>query len=319
MSTELTIQQRAVAAFAEHKTEKELVELAAKHVDIKAITNKDGRDQVHTARMALKNARIEVEAFGEKIRADAVQFGKGVIAEQRRLIGFIQPEETRLGNLQKEWDDAREAERQEKIAAEQRRIATLQARVNELRGPSMVTAASGTEWITGFIKDLEAIAIDESFQEFKERAEQEKAAGLERLRAIHASAVAYELEVKRIAFELAELARLREEQAKRAAAEIAAQEVEAKKLEADRAEIRRLSEALRNSQKAEAQPADSPKEALQPAAAPKLASKMKPTAFISPKFTAQSLIQALSNHYLAQPSTVLTWLRSIDWNNTELE
>jgi hypothetical protein len=310
MSTELTIQQRAVAAFAEHKTEKELVELAAKHVDIKSITNKDGREQVHTARMALKNARIEVQDFGEKIRADAVQFGKGVIAEQKRLIGFIQPEETRLEKLQKEWDDAREAERQEKIAAEQRRIAALQARVNELRGPSMVTASSGADWISGFIRDLEAVAVDESFQEFKERAEQEKAAGLERLRTLHTSAVAYEAEIQRIQLERAELARLRDEQAKRVAAENAAQEAEAKKLEADRAEIRRLSEALRNSQKAEAQPAASPKTVRQPTKADQ--------AVVTPTFTAKSLIEAVAWACQIPPATALAALRSIDWNTTEL-
>ena len=63
--------------------------------------------------MALKNARIEVKDAGETARDDANQFRDGVIAEQKRLIGLVEPEEKRLLALRDAWDAEEERKKKE--------------------------------------------------------------------------------------------------------------------------------------------------------------------------------------------------------------
>jgi hypothetical protein len=215
MSTELTVVERAVAALGKADKAKELVELAARSVTIKAITNGDGYKQVHSARMALKNERVEIEKAGKAARDDATKFSKAVIAEEKRLIGLILPEESRLEKLQQDYDDAIEEAKQAAIRAEQQRVAALQQRVTELSGALGVakrynlTAAEFAEHIA----DLERVPVDESFQEFHAEAEAAKAATLTSLRQMHATAVAREAEAARLKAEREELERQRETQA----------------------------------------------------------------------------------------------------------
>jgi len=342
---ELTVQQRVVTALAKCKTEKELTALAAKHVDIKTITNAAGREQVHSARMALKNARIEVQKFCEAVREDAVQFGRGVIAEQKRLIGLIEPEETRLEKLQNEWDAAREAEKEARIQAEMKRVADLQERVALLRGCPNLSASSGSELIADHISDLEKLPVDDSLQEYQQAGADAKAAGLARLRELHAAALAHEAEQARIKAEREELAKLRQAEQERQAAERARiaeeervakaardaetarqnaelrrqreeQEAEAARVrEANAAEERRLSEeraALAREQ-----------EALRKAQEPPPAPPPTPPAPVSrrgvavPVPKADEIIGVLSKHYRARPDTIIEWLRAIDWKQAE--
>lgn len=219
-TTALTVVQRAVVAIGiTAEREKELRDLAARTNGINAITNKDGYQQVHSGRMALKNERVSIQNLAKEARDDATKFSKAVIAEEKRIIGLIEPEEQRLQKLQDAWDEAIEAEKQAKIAAEQKRVADLQERVAELRGNRMLAPTSGADLIAGHIDDVEGIAVDDSFEEFREQAEATKAAGLEWLRNLHAAAVAHETEQARIVAEREELARLRAEEEKRQAAE----------------------------------------------------------------------------------------------------
>ena len=344
---ELTVQQRAVAAFAKCKTEKELTELAAKHADIMTITNKDGRDQVHAARMVLKNERVAITKYGEKIREEAVQFSKGTIAEQKRLIGLIEPEETRLEKLQKTWDDAREAERLAAVRAEEKRVADIQDRVAELSGVLNVArrySLTAVEFAE-HIGDLEAVPVDESFQEFREAAEAAKASTLKALREMHATADAREKEDARLkavreqldrekaeqeaaakaereriaeegrvakaardaetARQNEELRKQRQAQEAEAARVKAEQAAEAKRLAEQQAEIARQQEEIRKAQ--EPPPAPPP-----PPPAPV---SRRGVAVPVPK--AEEIIEVLAKHYRARPDTIIEWLRAIDWSRAE--
>ena len=220
MSTELTVIQRAVKALGyDAERENALVELAGKSTDIKTITNKAGYEQVHAARMVLKNTRVEIERLGKGAREDATKFSKAVIAEETRLICLIEPEEARLKGLQDKWDADREAERVAALQAEEQRVEALEERVAELRGNRMLSPTSGSNLIGQHVEDVERIVVDDSFAEYRNQAEAAKAEGLAWLRELHTAALAHEAEQARIKEERAELARLREEEQKRQAAE----------------------------------------------------------------------------------------------------
>lgn len=215
-STALSVVERAKLALGiSPENEQELREMAGRTTDIVTITNADGYQQIHSARMALKNARVEIEKKGKKARQDSTDFSKAVIAEEKRAIGIVSPEEDRLQTLQTAWDDAREAEKQARIDAELDRIADLQARVTYLGGNPTLTSLMDPALLADHIRDLEVAVIDESFEEYRERADAAKATGIARLQALHDAAVERVAEAVRVKAEREELAKLRAEQVER--------------------------------------------------------------------------------------------------------
>lgn len=262
-STELTLPQRAAVALGSAEHEAKLKELAAKHADIVEIKNPAGREQCHGAMMTLANARVSISKAGKAARDDANAFSKAVIAEEKRLIEIIEPEESRLRGMRDEWDAEREREKEAKAAAERQRIAALQERITEIRGA--VAAASfgcSSALVLEHIGDIERMVVDASFEEFQGQAQLAKDETLDKLREIHAAAVAreeeaarlkaeQEAEAARLAAEREELARLRaaeEERQAIAAAERAEEERKARaeyeaeqaRLAAERAEADRI-------------------------------------------------------------------------------
>lgn len=246
----LALVERAVAALKIKASEKDLIEMAASSRAITTITNTDGYAQCHAARMTLKNQRIEIEKTSKEVREDAVAFNKAVIALEKRFIGLIEPEESRLGKLEKEWDDAREAERQAKVEAELKRVADLQERIAELRGNQNLTASSGSKLIAEHLADLQAIPVDESFEEMQQQAADAKGAGLKRLADLHIAALAHEAEQARIQAEREELARLRAEEQKRQAEERTRIADEERAAKAARAEEERKAREAREAEEA---------------------------------------------------------------------
>ena len=259
MSTaELTVVERAAVALGTTEREKELRELVARSADIVAIKNVAGRDQCHGAAMALRTARTSIRKVGKDARDDATKFSKAVIAEEDRLVALIEPEETRLLSLRDAWDESREAEKRAKAEAEARRVAAIREHIGDIRSITAQVVGRPSEYIEGAIKDLVALSIDvERFAELAGEAEMVRGETLNKLRELHAAALAQEAEAKRLAEERAELERQRaelEEQRKREAAERAEQErkdAEARAArEAEERAQREKAEAARREQQA---------------------------------------------------------------------
>ncbi|MEM5429373.1 hypothetical protein [Cupriavidus oxalaticus] len=242
-STELTLPQRAAVALGSADHEAKLKELAAKHADIVEIKNPAGREQCHGAMMVLANARIAITKAGKEARDDATKFSKAVIEEEKRLIAIIEPEESRLRTMRDDWDAEREREKQAKAEAERQRIADLHYQIARIR--EWVTVATGRkpDEVAEIIQDVTNTPIDASFEEFQGQAQLAKDETLDKLREIHAAAVAREEEAARLKAEREELARLRaaEEERQRVAAAERAEE-ERKAREAYEAEQARLAE-----------------------------------------------------------------------------
>src|SRR5574340_1061074 len=114
-TTALTLPERASVALGSKDYEIKLAELVASSVRIVTIKNGDAYKEAHGARMALKNTRVAIEKAGKAAREDATAFSKAIIAEEKRPVALIDPEQARLQTLQEEWDAAREAERQAQL------------------------------------------------------------------------------------------------------------------------------------------------------------------------------------------------------------
>ncbi len=189
MSTELTVIERAQRALKPAASEQQLAELAATSKSITAITNADGLAQVHRARMTLKNTRIEIGKIGKGARDDATQFSKAVIAEEKRLIAIIEPEEQRLEGLQNEWESARAAEKKAREDAERARVQTIQAKLAKLQSlPETYTSVLAPERIAEIIVQLEG-GLTFDYQEFADEAEARRQTALVALRQAHVEAL----------------------------------------------------------------------------------------------------------------------------------
>ena len=251
MTTELAPIERAKQALKVCATERALTEMAAKSRDITAITSADGYQQVHQARMALKAMRVTIEKTGKAAREDATAFSRAVIQEEKRLVGLIQPEESRLGTLQEAWDAAREAERRAKAEAERARVQGILSRIAKLQSlPEVYTSALAPARIAEVIAQIEG-GLSADYGEYADQAEALRQAALVALRRAHVDAMeredrerAAEAERQAKAAQAAKEAAEREAAAKAAReAEEARLRAEREKFEAEQAEARRRQEA----------------------------------------------------------------------------
>lgn len=237
-TTELTVVERAAVALGTSERETELRALVAKSNDIVEIKNAAGRDQCHAAAMLLRTARTSIRKVGKDARDDATKFSKAVIAEEDRLVALIEPEETRLLGMRDAWDEAREAEKRAKLEAEQRRVAAIREHIDDIRAIAVRAAGLTAARIQGEIGDLEALGITlDRFAELTGEAEAVRGVTLDKLRELHAAAVAQEAETARLAAEREAIERER--------AELAAQR---EREEAERAERERVEAVARAEQ-----------------------------------------------------------------------
>lgn len=269
MADQLPVAVRAQQALATVTTEEQLRALAIKHADLTTVKNRTDFALAMSALSEFRNVRVAIEKAGKAAREDATQFQRAVIAEEKRLIGIIAPEESRIRTLREAYEAEQERIRQELARQEAERIAAIRERIAGFQ--SLVLLATGTPSteVAETVARLEAIQIDDTFQELRREAEIALAATLDSARKLLAGTQAREqeamatharaeAEAEQRRKEAEELKRLRAEQARqseelaRQQAEIERQrqEVEAQ-LAAERAEIERQRQEIEARQHAE--------------------------------------------------------------------
>lgn len=188
---------------------------AVKGLTIKSVEDREGYALVHRKRVELKSLRVAIEKQRVDLKADALEWGRRVDAEAKRLTAIVEPAELALESEQRRIDAEREAI---KAAAEKARRDKLDGRVAALVALGLSPSASA-------LADIP----DAEFEEMLAAARAEHAVRVERER-----------------IEAAEKARV-EAQAK--AAEEAARKLEQERLAADRAELERQRAAQAAEQK----------------------------------------------------------------------
>lgn len=175
-TTELTVQDRAALALNSSKTEQDLKALAIKNVNITEIKDKPGREQAHGAAMELKRARTTIAATAKAARDDATKFSKSVIEEEKRLIGIIEPEETRLLGLRDVWDAEQDRIKAEREAAERARITAIHEKIAEIKAYHALAFECRTaDRVQGLLDKMTAAWVgldhDATFAEFASEAQ----------------------------------------------------------------------------------------------------------------------------------------------------
>ncbi len=202
---------------------------------IHGIDDKKGFDIVHKARMNVKNHRVAVEKKRKELKADALEYGRKVDAEAKRLTLLLEPIETHLAAEEQAITDEKARIQREKEEAAQRvldeRVAALQA-VGVTPSVGLVRAWSDEQYAE------QLATATRIFEEEKAKAEAEAE---ERRKKEAEEAEARRKEEERLAAERAELERLRAEME---AQRLKEEEERRKEREAMEAELRKQ-EALR--------------------------------------------------------------------------
>ena len=219
MSTALTVVERAQVALGATEHEKKLVALAEGSKSIVAITNRASYQECHGARVALMRARVEITKTGKAARDDATAFSKAVIAEEKRLVGIIEPEESRLSAIQTEHDTRVKREQLEKEAAELERVAGIKLHIASYGAVAAGMVGKPSNEIADALAELRKVFVGEWAFEFKAEAAEALSAAIATLDLLLAGTLSQEAAAKaeadRIAAERTELARLRAEQTER--------------------------------------------------------------------------------------------------------
>lgn len=350
MSTELNEVTQAVAEF--DRVSAGLAALRQQYGNVVYdVSTTAGMTDAKAARAAIREPRYEIERIRKAAKAPILALGKKLDNEAARITRELEKLELPIDEAIKAEEDRKELERQARIEAEQKRVADLQERLAELRGNRTLSATSGSKLIADHIEDLDRLAVDDSFQEFRQQAEDAKAAGLTWLRELHDSALAHEAEQARIKAEREELARLRKAEDERQAAERARLAEEERVARAAReAEAARQAEELRKqreAQEAENARVRAEQEAAARAERARIAAEQKRLAEERAEFARQQeqarqareaeerekaeqarlanlkrpedaeLVGVLARHYRVPDAKVIEWLAATNWKKAK--
>jgi len=209
------------------------------------VNDADGYKKVHEARMVVKNHRVSVEKVRKELKADALEYGRKVDAEAKRITALLEPIESHLSDQEEAIDAEKEriknaerlrieAEAKAKADAEAARIkAEHDAEVERMRIEREKLEA-----------DRAALEAEREKENARIKAEQDKIDAEKKRLADIEAARQREIENERIRTEAAEKARIETEQRiEREAAIAKAKEqadAEAAKAKAEAEEAERL-------------------------------------------------------------------------------
>lgn len=162
-TTDLSLPERAQIALKSSETEHRLVELSSAYKSITTITNKDGREECHSALMVIRNTRTAIERTAKAAREDATKFSKAVIAEENRLIAIISDEEKRLAAIRDAWDEQKELERKAAEEAERQRVEAIQNQIRDIKAIPYQFVSASLQDIKERIELMEAEVPDPEY------------------------------------------------------------------------------------------------------------------------------------------------------------
>ena len=136
MSTALTTLDRESIVASYSVPDDKIAEWSERFLPLKiaGIDDVGGLQCVHAARMVVKNARVEVEKTRKQLKADALEYGRVVDAEAKRITNLLSPIEAHLESQENQIAFEKERIRKDKEElAERAATAKCQERINALK------------------------------------------------------------------------------------------------------------------------------------------------------------------------------------------
>jgi len=76
---------------------------------IAGVNDREGYKRIHEARIVVKTARVDIEKRRKELKADALEYGRKVDSEAKRLTGLLEPIESHLQTEEDRIDAEKEA------------------------------------------------------------------------------------------------------------------------------------------------------------------------------------------------------------------
>jgi hypothetical protein len=192
------------AAIAEMK--KQFMPLVINNID-----DKESFDAVHNARMVVKNHRVSIEKKRKELKADALEYGRKVDSEAKRITALLEPIETHLQTEEDKVINEKKRIQEEKEAAELLRVTEIRKMIACIGNHGTPEYNETSEALEQRIKLVTAMEIDDKYMEFMEEAKQKKASVLLRLYEALAERKEYEQEQAQQKAEKERLKKLQDE------------------------------------------------------------------------------------------------------------
>lgn len=236
-------------------TDAAIFQIRQKYSDLTIIDNAS-YEAVRLAIADVRGRRTAVEKRRKELKARALDYGRRVDAEAKRITGLLEPIEESLKATKQAEDDKRESAKHEEERKDRERIAGIKAMIETIKA-KMPTVPKSSDELVEILFDLDTTIIGIEFQEFSGEAETARLDAVEKINQAIAVRIRWEEEEKTRQEELARLEAIREEnhkaEAERKAKEAAAEAIrkaEQEKLDAERrtleAERARLEEQKRS-------------------------------------------------------------------------
>ena len=212
-----------------------------------AITNSTGYKAVVVGIGEIRAYRVQVETKRKELKREALDFGRAVDGEAKRITTLLWPIENRLKEVRKIEDDRKAAIKAEKERIEQERVQKIRSKISEIQRLADGVNALQREQLEDILADTEAMAITpEEFAEFVEEAERVLIAVRNVVRTALEAQIKLDREAMQRKAEAKHLAKIAKEQAaeaQRLAQVKAEQEAEEAKKKADLERARQEQEA----------------------------------------------------------------------------
>lgn len=161
---------------------------------VSSLDDKEGFEKVHEAKIIVRDHRIAVEKKRVALKADALEYGRKVDAEAKRITALLTPIETYLQTQEDVIIKEKERIRLAKIKAEEERVARIRLMISTIAKEGILEFDETAYQIQSRIDGITGVTIDDIFQEFKDEADQTKGLVLERLNTALTKRQAYEKE-----------------------------------------------------------------------------------------------------------------------------
>jgi hypothetical protein len=194
--------------------EADIAAFLAKHQNVvHDVATVRGMEAARKDRAECRTIRLRIEEARIAEKKDALEYGRKVDAEAKRLTAIISPAEEDYDALIKTEETRKQAEKDERERVERNRIAEIRGRIDQMaRLPLLLTGAAAAKLKDARAKLADMVVPDVAYAEFLDEALRVRAGVLEQLDAAIPKQEAQEAEQARLKAEREELDRQKAEQ-----------------------------------------------------------------------------------------------------------
>ena len=143
------------------------IKARAKEATPDLVVTAQGRDEIKSMAYKVARSKTLIDDLGKETQSEWKKKVDGINARRKQARDFLDDLKTEVRKPLTDWEAEEEKRRQEKIAAEEKRVADIRDRINSIKFTATLSPGTSAGEIQSRLQDLLKIEItDEVFQEF---------------------------------------------------------------------------------------------------------------------------------------------------------